>query len=168
MKHVAIALCAALFLPISVAAATNTVTPQGKAFLTYAVQDSVGEISLCEMAEQKSSNADVKSFCTKAIADHKNMIAQADQLAKQINVTIKQKPSAQSVTEKAELQKKSSSDFDEDFMRGQVQDHRNDITAARAALESVDNAQIKSLAQSSLSTLETHLKLANATLDKLH
>lgn len=97
------------------------------------------------------------------------MAAQTTQLAKQLGITLDQKPSDESVTEKAELQKKSSSDFDEDFMRGQVQDHRNDITAARAALNSVDNAEIKSLvSQQALPTLEKHLKLANQTMDKLH
>lgn len=168
MKYAAIALTTALILPVAVQAASGSITPQGKAFLTYSVRDSLGEISLCQMAEQKSSNADVKSFCTKAISDHKQMAEQANQLAKQFGVTIQQKPSAESVTEQAELSKKSSSDFDEDFMREQVQDHRNDISAARAAQNSVENSQVKQLTQSALSTLETHLKLANETMDKLH
>lgn len=69
MKHYAAVLFStALLLPLTAFAAT--VSPQGKAFLTYTVADSLGEISLCQMAEQKSSSAEVKSFCTTAMADH--------------------------------------------------------------------------------------------------
>lgn len=168
MKHVAaLIISGTFFLPILANAASSTVTPQGKDFLNYSVQDSLGEISLCQMAQQKSTNAGVKSFCTRAISDHKNMAAQAKQVAQQLGVSVTQQPSDESQTEKQKLSKLSGAQFDSEFLQGQVKDHKKDISKAQSVQNEAQNVRVKSLIAQSLPVLQTHLKLATTTLEQL-
>lgn len=53
----------------------------GARFLSQAMQDSLAEIDACEMALQKTSNADIKAFSQHMIDQHGQMGREIEQLA---------------------------------------------------------------------------------------
>lgn len=162
------ALAAALFATGIASAASSNVTPQGAAWLSYAVSDSNGEVLSCKMAEQKSTNASVKSFCQKMIADHSKMSTQGTQLAQQLGVTVKQSPPASEVKDQQQLQSLSGTAFDQKFMQIQVSDHKKDIAKTQRAISAMQDPKLKSFAQKGLAKLDTHLKLAESTQSQVH
>ena len=141
---------------------------QDKTFLTDTVQDSIGEVSVCKMAEQKTSNATIKSFCARAIADHTKMASDANHLAQQLGLSIPQAPTAESKETKNKLSALSGTQFDAAFLRDQVKDHQQDIAKDRDALSSIEDPPVKALDQEGLPTLRTHLKLATAAMNTVH
>lgn len=137
------------------------------AVLKYLMQDSVGEIQQCQLAQQKSSNSAVKSLATRLSDDHKRMITQLESQAKQMGVTLQEQPSDEAQIELAHLSRYSGQQFDEAFLRGQLQDHRNDVDTVRHAMEATTNAAMKTFDDQALKTLESHIGLVNATMDQV-
>jgi putative membrane protein len=60
------------------------------------------------------------------------------------------------------LSKLSGADFDKEYMKQMVSDHKKDIKEFQSQAKSGKDADIKNFAQSTLPTLEDHLKQAEA------
>lgn len=134
--------------------------------LTYALQDSVAEVSLCKLALSKTSNSAVRSFANRMIAEHTAMIGQVQQLGGQNGMgAMPLEPSDEGMIELAHLNRYAGHQFDEEFLHAQIEDHRGDIDTLRAAMEASQSNAVKTWAKQTLNQLDTHLELANDTLN---
>jgi putative membrane protein len=81
-----------------------------------------------------------------------------------------QVPAALDKSEQKEIQKLeklSGSDFDREYMKRMVSDHKDDVSAFEKEAKSGKDAELKSFAQKTLPTLQEHMKLAQTTYDSI-
>jgi putative membrane protein len=138
-----------------------------KKFVEKAATGGMLEVQLGQLAQQKASSEQVKQFAAKMAEDH----AKANDELKQIaSAKGAQVPAALDKSEQKEIQKLeklSGSDFDREYMKRMVSDHKDDVSAFEKEAKSGKDAELKSFAQKTLPTLQEHMKLAQTTYDSI-
>jgi putative membrane protein len=61
-----------------------------------------------------------------------------------------------------ELKQKSGADFDRAYSKAMVKDHKEAVALFKSEAASGKNADLKAFAQTTLPTLESHLKMAES------
>ena len=61
------------------------------------------------------------------------------------------------------LSKKTGAEFDREYMKEMVSDHKKDVKDFESAAKKADDPDIKSFASSTLPTLQQHLEMAQST-----
>ncbi|MFY9824581.1 MAG: DUF4142 domain-containing protein [Thermoanaerobaculia bacterium] len=148
--------------------ATSGLTAADRKFFTNASQGGMLEVELGKIAAAKASNADVKTFGQRMVDDHSKANDQLKQLAAQKSVTLSDKlsPAKQKVVDK--YNKLSGAAFDSSYMSNMVTDHKEDVAEFQREAKSGKDSDLKSWAQTTLPTLQDHLKMAEDTKAKLH
>jgi putative membrane protein len=123
------------------------------------------EIDAGQMAKQKASSSDVRSFAAHIVDDHMTMTEKHRRLVEQLNIQ-PEKPrlasALQGTHEEAmkELQTKSGSDFDRAYIEYQIKMHEQAIKLVEDTAESADNAQLKRHLMQAKPDLQSHLSAA--------
>jgi len=159
-----VALCSVLFsIPASAQKATKLSDAE---IASVAVVANQIDIDAAELAQKKSKNADVLNFAKTMINDHQSVINQASALVKKLGVTpkdnalSKQLQSGAAKTKKA-LNAKSGHAFDKAYVDNEVAYHKAVIsTVENRLIPEAQNGELKSLLQSVLPVLKTHLEHA--------
>jgi len=136
-------------------------------FLERAATGGMMEVELGQLAQQKASNAKVKEFGARMVSDHGKSNDQLKQIATSKGA---QPPASVDTKHRQDMQKLESMqgmDFDREYMRHMVADHRKDIAEYRKQAESGKDADLKAFAAQTLPTLQEHLKLAQSVNDAL-
>ena len=155
-KVIIIAVAAVAFLTsVSLAAAKSD-----SAFLTDAIQGNLSEISIGELAQKNGGSEGVKSFGQMLVEDHSAANEKAMSLAKAHNVTPPNEPKAESKRLHDQLAKLSGEQFDKEFAKAMVDDHKNDIKEFEAQAKGTDD--VASFAKDTLPTLHKHLQTAQS------
>ncbi len=147
---------------VKIVYADENISHWDKSFLTSAIESDDAEIKASEIALQKSSNADVKSFAQKMIEAHQKTSADMKKLAAQKNV---EAPTEASLAQRAKidvLSKLSGASFDKRYasMIG-VSAHEDAVKLFQSANTKSKDAEIKQFATATLPTLQSHLAMAN-------
>jgi putative membrane protein len=130
-------------------------------FVMEALQGGAAEVDLGKLAAEKGSNPDVKAFGQRMVDDHSRANDQLRSLATSKGIKVSDHMSADAVRDRGRLGALSGAAFDRAYMRMMVKDHETDVAAfKRAAGRDGGDADIKGFAQSTLPTLEDHLKMA--------
>ena len=154
------AACAAMIMAASgVSSAAYADTP--KQFVAKAIQGDNSEIMLGRVAERKGSSTGVQEFGKTLFDDHSKAKAQASQVAMQLGMKIPEKPMAQALEERDRLVRLSGEQFDREFVRYMVADHRHDIDDFRKEA-AAHMGMVSKLAREQLPTLQKHLDMAVA------
>jgi putative membrane protein len=133
------------------------------------------DVDYAEIALKKSSNADVLNFAKTMVSDHKAVIGQAVDLAKKLNVTpqsnnLTKKLLADAEKTKKQLKIQKGAAFDKAYINNEVAYHKAVIDAVEKVLiPDTDNAELKSLLQTVVPALRTHLshaEMLQKTLNK--
>lgn len=135
----------------------------GNEFLAQALQDSLAEVELCEMALQKTSNDEVKKFAQRMIDEHSRMGREIEQLAGRKNISL---PTDVSDEDRAALDRLSKLDgpgFDRQFIEHNVQEHEKDIKVFRHYAEQEQDPELKAMAGKGEQMLSQHLIIARKT-----
>lgn len=135
-------------------------------FLDKAAEANKAEIELGQMAAQKASSDDVKKFGQRMVDDHTKANQQVEQLASQKGIQLPDKLSAKDEATKDRLEKLSGKQFDQAYMRDMVKDHTVDVSAFRREAKMAKDNDVKSFAQTTLPTLQDHLKSAKELAPK--
>jgi putative membrane protein len=140
--------------------AATTVTAGG--FVTAAATSDMFEIQAAKMAEQKSTNPDVKKFAAKMVHDHtassnklKALLAQGG-----INAAL---PTGLDERRKGlldNLAKAGPTDFDKMYVHQQVDAHDEAVTLLKGFIDHGDNDALKGFATSILPTVQEHQAMA--------
>jgi putative membrane protein len=137
------------------------------AFVTKAAMGGMAEVKLGQLATQKASNADVKSFAQQMVDDHGKANDELKQLASKKGVTLPTDIDAKHQATYDRLSKLSGAEFDRAYMQEMVSDHRMDVNEFRRESKSGADSDVKGWAAKTLPTLEHHLQMAESTNAKV-
>jgi len=133
-----------------------------KNFLVTAIESDNAEIKASELALQKSSNPDVKSFAQKMIDDHQKTSVELKKLAMQKKVDAPTEPSFAQRSKIELLSKTSGASFDKHFASTiGVSAHQDAVKLFQDADKKSKDADIKQFAAATLPAPQSHLSMAN-------
>ena len=132
-------------------------------FIEEAAQGGMAEVQLGQLAQQKASNDQVKQFGKKMADDHQKANDEIKKIASNKGINLPTDLSSGDRREYDKLQKMSGADFDREYMKEMVSDHKKDVKDFQSEGKSAKDADIKNFASSTLPTLQQHLDLAQQT-----
>jgi putative membrane protein len=148
----------------SMSASSSKLAMGDSRFMKNAAEAGMAEVQLGQLAAQKATSADVKSFGQHMVDDHTKANDQLKRLAAQKGVTLPDSPSMMQKHDVDRLSKMSGADFDRAFMDQMVKDHKKVVAEFDKASKGSKDSDVKSFASSTLPTLQDHLQMAQ-TLD---
>ncbi len=132
-------------------------------FIEEAAQGGMAEVQLGQLAAQKAQSSEVKQFGQKMVDDHGKANDQLKSIASSKNVTLPTDVDRAHKRDYDRLSKLSGADFDREYMKHMVSDHKKDVSDFRKEAKSGKDSEIKSFASTTLPTLEQHLQMAQQT-----
>jgi putative membrane protein len=147
-------LAACLLSGVSFAADTNP----DATFYKHAAEGGISEVELGNLAQKKSSNDNVKSFGAMMVKDHSAANEKLKALAASKNISLPTSSSVGQMASKAKLEVLTGETFDKSYIKGMVQDHRDDIAEFQKEAASGQDPDAKAFATATLPTLKAHLK----------
>jgi putative membrane protein len=138
----------------------QTVSSSDKKFVEKASQGGAAEVQFGKLAEQKAQSAEVKQFGQRMVKDHSAANDKLTQLAGKKGIAPAADMDSSSKREYDKLSKLSGAQFDKEYMKTMVSDHEKDIKEFKSEAKSGKDADIKNFAESTVPTLEEHLKQA--------
>jgi putative membrane protein len=154
------AACAAMIMAAS-ALSSAAYADSPKQFLETAIKGDNSEMMLGRMAERQGSSRSIQEFGKTLLDDHSKAKAQAAQVAEQWGVPVLQKALPQALEERDRLARLSGEQFDREFVRHMISDHRHDIGEFQKEAAAHQGA-VSRLALKQLPTLKKHLDMAVA------
>jgi putative membrane protein len=139
---------------------TTTATLTSQEFVTRAAQSSLAEVQLSELALQKTSSDQVRSYAQQMIQDHTQANNELKLLASQKNLTVPTTLDPQHQAAKANLSGLSGQAFDTAYMQQMEQDHVKAVALFRQEASQGQDADLKSWAAATLPKLENHERMA--------
>ena len=133
-----------------------------KKFMEEAARGGLAEVQLGQLAEQKAQSSEVKQFGGRMVTDHSKANDQLKQVASRKSFNLPADMDASSKREYDKLQKPSGAQFDREYMKIMVSDHEKDVREFRKEAKSAKDPDVKGFADSTLPTLEDHLKAAKS------
>jgi putative membrane protein len=131
-------------------------------FIKNAIQGSLAEIDLGNLAQQKGKSDAVKQYGAMLVRDHGAANDRAKQVASQLGV---EPPTGSGVRAKAtylKLKMLSGDTFDRSFVRSMANDHQADIKEFQK--EAAKNDAAGAFAKDTLPTLQHHLQEARSMM----
>jgi putative membrane protein len=128
-------------------------------FLEKAFRGDISEMMLGQVAAKKGGDSMVREFGRTLFEDHGKAKKQVSALAQKLGMSLPAKPMPQAVEEKDRLVRLSGDQFDREFVRYMIRDHRHDIGDFRKEIAKNDG-DVSKLAKAQLPTIEKHLDIA--------
>lgn len=144
--------------------AQNKLSRAQERFLKEAIEGDLAEMKMGELAQQKGQSEDVKKFGQMLQQDHGKNLQQAQQLAQQGGMTPPNQPSNAQKKTHDKLSKLSGSQFDRQFARDMVSDHKKDISMFEK--EAKGKGPVAEFAQQTVPALQKHLQMAQDIANK--
>ena len=141
-------------------------TPADKMFVKKALQGGMAEVELGQLAQQKSSNDDVKQFGQKMVDDHTKLNDQMKPIAQQIGVKVPDGPSTKDKAVMTKLQALNGDAFDKAYMKDMVKDHKTDKMEFSNEAQNGSNPQVKDAASQGEKVISEHLQMAQQIAQK--
>ena len=140
--------------------ATTAQNYNDQAFVSKALEGGAAEVQLGQLAQEKSQSPDVKQFGQKMVSEHSQM---GDKwfkpVAKQLGVAEPKGPSKKDQKMIAKLQTLSGADFDSEYIRMMVKDHKQDLKDFKNEAELAQDPNVKQVAQQGFDVISKHLQL---------
>ncbi len=115
------------------------------------------EVKLGNIALKNASSAQVKQFGKMMVSDHTKANNELMALAAKKNIAIPSVPGNDEQDKIDKLQKEQGKDFDKDYVSLMIDDHKDDISEFKKAVDNVKDAEIKAFAAKTLPILQKHL-----------
>ncbi len=138
--------------------AGQTGPAQDKMFVKEALEGSMAEVQLGQLALQKSNDEQVKQFGQKMVDDHTKLIEQMKPVAQQIGVPVPSSPSKSQMKTMDKLKALSGDAFDQAYIKDMVKDHKQDNAEFKHEASTTQNAQLREVVQQGDQVIEMHLQ----------
>ena len=126
-------------------------------FVSKAVEDNREEVELGKLAQGKASSDAVKQLGQRMIEDHSAANQDLLQLAENKGMKLQDKaPKADREMER--LAKLQGPEFDREYVRAMVKDHKQDVAEFRRMHSGAVDPNLKAWVDKTLPTIEDHLK----------
>jgi putative membrane protein len=141
-------------------AASTPVDQETADFFVKAADGGMAEVALGKLAQEKSTNAQVKEFAGMMVTDHTGANSGLKELATKKNVTLPDTVSNDHKEAADKLAKKTGGDFNKDYMDMMVKDHKKTIDLFEKGSNNVKDTEVKSFIDNTLPKLRLHLEAA--------
>jgi putative membrane protein len=159
------ALCALATLALGAKAQTPDPDTTARHFIIMASIGNLQEVNSGQLATQKGSSPDVKSFGKMMVMDHQQAQQKLLQLAKTKGYQI---PPEATTGIMPDLKLKNATDaFDRLYIHSMLADHRNTVQMFETYAVTGKDPDVKAFAQQTLPTLRAHLAAVKALDEKL-
>jgi putative membrane protein len=122
------------------------------------------EVAIATYVRSHAASAGVKSYAGMLVDDHGKALRQVKSTASTLKITPQVPPNDTTAQKTAHtmatLQSLHGAALDSTFVNDEIMDHQHDIAEAHEMANSAQNAQVKSLVQSSIPVLQKHLDRA--------
>jgi putative membrane protein len=120
----------------------------------------MAEIEAGKLAIEKAQDPKVKEFAQRMVDEHSKMLDEVKSLAQAKGVELPSAPDAKHQKAMKKLQSASGADFDREYMRSMVKDHRDALKLAQRTAKGAKDADLKAAAQKAAPDIQEHLKMA--------
>jgi putative membrane protein len=151
-------------------AAGKALSKSDREFVDKAALGNLVEVSLGQAALQRAESVDVKRFAQRMIDDHTAANAKLTDITRSKGITPPQVLDQKHQEKVDKLSRKTGAEFDRDYMKEMVDDHKRDVDEFEKVAKDTDrdrDPDIKSYAASTLPTLKEHLTHAQQIRDKV-
>ena len=131
-------------------------------FMKNAAEAGFAEIDAGNLALQKGSSAEVKSFAQKMVDDHKKADGELQTLAASKGVKLPTEATMVAKGKAKILEKRDGTGFDHAYAENQVSAHKDAVKLFEKAAMDAKDADVKAWAAKTLPTLQHHLQEAQA------
>jgi len=131
-------------------------------YMTESAQGLQSELKLGAMAEQRAGDEGVRNFGKQMVADHGKDLQELQRLAKQKQVKLPDTLNADQSREAGKLEKLSGKDFDREYVKYEIKDHKEDIKEQKEVLKKTHDPELKNFADKELDTVTGHKKTVDA------
>jgi putative membrane protein len=128
--------------------------------VTKAADGGESEIHSAQLAAQRATNPEVKSFAQKLVDDHTKVNAELMSLASQKNVKIDKDDDKDRAYKR--LNKKSGAEFDQEFVEHMIDEHEHDIKMFEKAASDAKDPEVRAFASKHVDHLRDHLQTAQS------
>jgi putative membrane protein len=122
------------------------------------------EVKLGELAQARAIDGGVKAFGQRMVADHSQANNELKSLAEAKGIMIKSEDKKDRDYDK--LSAKAGNDFDEDYIKMMIRDHKKTIKLFEDEAEDGKDADLKAFASKTLPTLREHLAQVESLKEK--
>lgn len=139
-------------------------TPQAmndKMFIRKAAQGGMAEVKLGQLASNKATNPDVKSFGQKMVTDHTQLNEDMKPIADSMGVMLPKQVSKEDQAEYDKLNGMSGSDFDTEYVKFMVKDHHKDLREFRAEAQNAADPNLKAAVEKGEKVIQEHTMMAD-------
>jgi putative membrane protein len=144
----------------STAMASDKLSWGDRRFVTKAADNGQAEVQVAELAAQRATNPEVKSFAQKLVEDHTKVNTELMSLASQKNVKVDLDDDKDRAYNR--LNKKSGSEFDQEFVEHMIDQHEDDVKMFEKAASDAKDPQLRAFASKHVSHLREHLQEAQS------
>jgi putative membrane protein len=127
-----------------------------KMFLRKAAQGGMAEVKLGQLAVQKGSSEDVKSFGQKMVDDHTKLNNDMAPIADSMGVRLPKDLSKEDQAEYDKLSALSGNDFDMEYLSFMVKDHHKDLREFRQEEASSIDPTLKAAVADGIKVIHEH------------
>lgn len=151
--------------PMLAAAATGS---PDEAFYKSAAEGGLAEVEQGKLAQQKGQSPEVKAFGAKMVQDHSAANEKLGAVARSKGINLPASPSIGQMATLEKLKLLSGDSFDKSYIKGMVQDHKQDITDFEKEAQNGKDADARAFAQATLPTLKKHLSMIQSLAASAH
>jgi putative membrane protein len=131
-----------------------------ESFVKQAAQDGMTEVEMGNVAAEKASSDDVKTFAARMVKDHSKANADLASLAESKNLKVPAKLDVKHRAMVDALKLRSGASFDAAYAKHMAADHNKAISLFTKESTSAD-ADLSAFAKKTLPTLKEHKKMAD-------
>jgi putative membrane protein len=146
---------------------SNSDTKDGADFAVKAAEGGMFEVEAAKIAQTKGNSQSIKDLAKHMIDDHTKANAELKQLAAKQQITLPTKLSDKHQKDIDELNKLTGNDFDKEYAKEMVRDHKEDVAMFEKEAKSGKDAEIKNWASGKVETLKHHLSMAESARDNV-
>jgi putative membrane protein len=138
-----------------------------RSFINSAQEGNLAEIDSAKIVEQRATNPAIKDFASRMVTDHTQLSQELKTLAESHGVTLPTAATMAQQTQKDNLEKLSGAKLDEEYVNGQLADHKEAISAYENEIEHGQNQAMKDYAEKALPTLQDHIRISEDIAGKM-
>ncbi len=132
-----------------------------KKFVMKAAQGGTAEVSMAQLAQQKTQSDTVKKYAQTMIDDHTPNNAQLMKLASAKGLTPSTEPDAMQQKMMTKLQGLDGKKFDTAYMKGQIRAHEAMLKVFQDESKNGSDADLKSFADATIPAIQKHITMAS-------
>lgn len=130
-----------------------------RGFLKEAAKSSRSGLDAAQIAVDKATDEDVKSYARNIISEHGQLIQQLQQVASNKGVDL---PPDKDVRLEKKMTQTSADNFDREFIKAMVKEHKEDVSRFEEATRKAKDPDVKQFAESALPSLRQNLQTAQS------